>query len=57
VAAPIRDREGRVIAAVSVVGPSSRFTRATIPAHIRSVLAVTEEVSRRLGYRDSSGKA
>jgi len=57
VAAPVRDREGRVIAAISVVGPSSRFTRATIPPLIRSVLAVTAEISRRLGFRDSSGKA
>jgi IclR family KDG regulon transcriptional repressor len=57
VGAPVRDREGRVIAAVSVVGPSSRFTRATIPGHIRSVLAVTGEISRSLGYRDSSKKA
>jgi IclR family KDG regulon transcriptional repressor len=54
VAAPVRDREGRVIAAVSVVGPSSRLTRATIPGFIRSVLGVTAEISRRLGYLDST---
>jgi DNA-binding IclR family transcriptional regulator len=54
VAAPLRDRDGRVIAAISVVGPSSRFTRTTIPLHIRSVLLATAEISRRLGYKDPS---
>lgn len=55
VAAPVRDREGRVIAAVSVVGPSSRFSREAIPRFTRSVLAVSEEISHRLGYRETSG--
>jgi DNA-binding IclR family transcriptional regulator len=54
VAAPLRDRDGRVIAAISVVGPSSRFTRTTIPPHIRSVLLATAEISRRLGYQGPS---
>jgi IclR family KDG regulon transcriptional repressor len=54
-AAPVCDREGRVIAAISVVGPSSRFTRATSPGLIRSVISASAEVSRLLGYRQPPG--
>jgi IclR family KDG regulon transcriptional repressor len=53
VAAPLRDKEGRVVAALSIVGPSSRFRRTAMPVLLRSVLGATAEISRHLGYQES----
>jgi len=50
VAAPVRDAEGRVVAAVSVSGPSVRLAAETI-AHIApTVVGAADELSRRLGF-------
>lgn len=51
VAAPIHDHDGRVVAAVSVAGPSYRVT----PQRLSELGEITKEagdaISRRLGYR------
>jgi IclR family transcriptional regulator, KDG regulon repressor len=50
VAAPVRDADGCVIAAVSVVGPVAR-ARQTLPRHRAAVIAAATAVSTRLGHR------
>ncbi len=55
VAAPVRDFTERVVASVSVTGPSTRMSEAKIEA-IRPVLAEAAlEISRRLGSRAAPG--
>jgi IclR family transcriptional regulator, acetate operon repressor len=49
VAAPIRDLDGNVVAAVSVSGPKFRINPETIPALAESVIAAAEEISQRNG--------
>ncbi len=57
VAAPIFDFEGRVVAGVSVAGPTSRIPRDTL-AHLSSkVMATAVEISKRLGYLAASHQA
>jgi DNA-binding IclR family transcriptional regulator len=53
VAAPIRDHAGEVVAALSAAGPSQRLTRARLPWLIGQVVDAAQEVSRRMGYRES----
>jgi IclR family KDG regulon transcriptional repressor len=50
VAAPIRDHLGRVIAAISIAGPSHRFPKETIERYIQLVVNASLEISRTLGY-------
>jgi len=54
VAAPVRDRYGRIVAAVSVVGPLSRMTPPRLDELIPIVKEAADEVSRRLGYSMAS---
>ncbi len=51
VAAPVRDREGRITAALSVGGTAHRLTLDRIPALARAVQEAAARVSERLGYR------
>jgi IclR family KDG regulon transcriptional repressor len=51
VSAPIRDRTGRVAAAVSVVGPATRLNRTSLRAFAALVIETAEAISHRLGYR------
>jgi len=53
VSAPIRDRSGRVAAAVSVVGPTTRLNRTSLRAFAALVIETAEAISHRLGYRPS----
>jgi IclR family KDG regulon transcriptional repressor len=53
VAAPVRDDTGTVIAAISVVGPVSRASRA-LSRHRAAVISAAALISTRIGYR--SGK-
>jgi DNA-binding IclR family transcriptional regulator len=56
VAAPVRDRKGRVFAAVSVGGSVHRVTRSRIPELARSVREAALRLSERSGFRpESSG--
>jgi DNA-binding IclR family transcriptional regulator len=54
VAAPLRDGSGKVVAAVSVVGPSFRM-RPRVHEYGKRLLAVTHSLSARLGFE--AGKA
>lgn len=55
VAAPIVDRRGHVIAAVSVAGPADRMTRGNaIERHRLKLLETTYEISALLGYTAKS---
>ncbi|MCL5735851.1 MAG: IclR family transcriptional regulator [Actinobacteria bacterium] len=48
--APVRDFSGQVIAAVSVSGIVQRFSAERLPALIRKIMEVGDELSLRLGY-------
>ena len=50
VAAPVRDRFGTVVAAVSVSGPSYRFTPARMDEVVPTLSAGAAEISRRMGF-------
>lgn len=51
VAAPIRDREGRVIAALSIAALSARLTREALPTYSTWVRAAADEISTNLGAK------
>ncbi len=51
VGAPIRDISGRVVASISVSGPTQRITEDKIPEIGRIVREKAERISRLLGYR------
>lgn len=50
VAAPVRDHTGRVVASLSVLGPSARIPRERIPDLIANVTRAAGAISRDLGY-------
>lgn len=50
VAAPIRARDGTVVAAISVSGPAYRLSEELIPDACEAVMRAAAEVSRRMGY-------
>ena len=51
VAAPIRDASGRVVAAISVAGPTLRFTPQAVQRFIAETTATAAAISARMGYR------
>jgi IclR family KDG regulon transcriptional repressor len=58
VAAPIRDRSGHIVAAVSVLGPSHRLTVKVLKALGTQVMNAAQEISTALGYTgDVAGRA
>ncbi|HLS08334.1 IclR family transcriptional regulator C-terminal domain-containing protein, partial [Lentibacillus sp.] len=50
VAAPIRDHTGKVVSAITVVGPLQRMTNNKIPDIAKKVVAAGKDASERLGY-------
>lgn len=54
VAAPIHDHSGAVAAALSVSAPAYRFTIDDLDRLAPDVLRITDQISRRLGYRPTS---
>jgi IclR family KDG regulon transcriptional repressor len=50
VAAPVCDRSGSVVAAISVAGPTHRLSDARLNALAPAVRAAVAEISRRLGF-------
>jgi len=50
VGAPVRDHQGAVVAALSMVAPCQRLPRERIPAAVAQVQEAAQEVSLRLGY-------
>jgi IclR family KDG regulon transcriptional repressor len=57
VAAPVRDAEGFVIAAVGVAGPSQRLSRKALTGFVPHVIGTADTISMRLGYRPSTRAA
>jgi DNA-binding IclR family transcriptional regulator len=53
--APIRRHDGRVVAAISVGGPSARFTPTHRPALIRPLREAAARISQRLGWWPPGG--
>ena len=49
IAAPIRDHTGAVVAAVSISGPTTRVTEASVPDLARAVTDCAHSISRELG--------
>jgi DNA-binding IclR family transcriptional regulator len=54
VAAPIYSQNGQGIAAISIAGPSSRFTEERIAWYVDLIRDASGEISRSLGYEVSS---
>ncbi len=50
VAAPIYDQNSDVIAALTISGPSQRFTQENVEKYSRIVTRVAHEISREMGY-------
>lgn len=50
-AAPIFDRNGDVIAALTISGPTQRFTEDTLPGYIEKVIRTARQISLGMGYR------
>lgn len=48
--APIRDYTGRVIASLSIGGPSSLLAEEMVPQYIQSIVKASEEASLKLGH-------
>lgn len=55
VAAPVRDRRGAVVAAVSISGPTQRLPSEMLRRLAAAVMAAGQEISRRLGYSGPRG--
>jgi len=51
VAAPIFGLDGRVVAGLSVAGPSSRMPKDSLPRFTSKVLTAAGEISKRLGFQ------
>lgn len=52
IAAPVRDHDGTIVAALSVAGPISRFTESRAAAHRVKVVRAAERLSAELGHAD-----
>lgn len=55
--APVRRHDGRIVAAISLGGPSTRFTDARLPGLIKSVRECAARISQRLGWNPMSSPA
>jgi DNA-binding IclR family transcriptional regulator len=56
IAAPIRNHDGEVVAAISVAGPAERMPRRLVGSEMAGqVVAAAHAVSRRLGYSAAGG--
>lgn len=51
VAAPVQDYSGRVVAAISIAGPSFRITKKSVSTLASYVAGIATEFSRSLGYQ------
>jgi len=54
VSVPVRNREGAVIAAMSIAGPATRLTVERLPDTAKELAATAAAVSRRLGWEGSA---
>lgn len=53
VAAPIFDQDGEITAAITISGPSQRFTEENVRKYIKEIIDVAQEISQDLGYSGS----
>lgn len=53
IGAPVRDHTGKVVAAISIAGPSFRLKDRRLPALARAVMKAATDLSGHLGYRDA----
>jgi DNA-binding IclR family transcriptional regulator len=51
IAAPIFDRDGRIYAALTISGPTQRFTDDVVPGYAAQVTRVASVISNHLGFR------
>jgi DNA-binding IclR family transcriptional regulator len=56
VAAPVHARDGSVVAAVSVSGPTTRITEADVARLGEQLATDTGAISKQLGYRPGKAK-
>jgi DNA-binding IclR family transcriptional regulator len=56
IGAPIKDYSGKVIAAISIAGPTFRMTEEKIAVLARSVIEAAQELSADLGYQEETAK-
>jgi DNA-binding IclR family transcriptional regulator len=54
VGAPIRDYSGKVIASISVAGPTSRITNGKLPGVAHSVVQAAKQLSVELGHHEEA---
>jgi DNA-binding IclR family transcriptional regulator len=54
IGAPVRRHDGSTVAAISLGGPSTRFTEARIPGLIKAVRDAAGRISQRLGWTNST---
>ncbi len=52
IAGPIRDESGKVMAAISISGPITRLKMVRLRTFIKTIIAVSQEISKKLGYRE-----
>ena len=52
IAGPIRDESGKVVAAISISGPITRLKMVRLRTFIKTINAVSQEISKKLGYRE-----
>lgn len=53
IAAPIKDNNGKVVAAISISGPSYRFNTAKQKIMIKAVIDTAKQISSRLGFKNT----
>ncbi len=53
IAAPIKDNNGKVVAAISISGPSYRFTLDKQKSMIKTVIETAKKISSRLGFKNT----
>lgn len=51
IAGPIRDESGKLVAAISISGPIARLKMVRLKTFINTIIDITQEISRKMGYR------
>jgi IclR family KDG regulon transcriptional repressor len=51
ISVPIRNHKGKVIAALTISGPSFRYNEETVPRYIKVMKDTSVEISAKLGYK------
>ena len=51
IAGPIRDESAKLVAAISISGPIARLKMVRLKTFTSTIIDITQEISRKLGYR------